>query len=156
MNLNAFSRFLEVRYSPIPTPVKSNSQKRCFLSLPKRYFRFFLVFLAACILVIFVLFDTRQVSENYEIHGNASISIQYPDIPYPEIQLTSPDRSNLPPLYERYRTYEDRVSEWNLKTYGNSNDRYMYISNHATGAGWGNIMQEMVYSTLLASGSGRG
>lgn len=154
--MNAFSRFLEARYSSLPTPVKSNSQQRSFLSLPKRYFRFFLVFLAACILLTFVLLDTRQVYESYEIHRNTSVSIQYPDIPYPEVQLTSPDRSNLPPLYEAYRTYEDRIAEWNLKTYGKANDRYMYISNHASGSGWGNIMQEMVYCTLLASGSGRG
>jgi hypothetical protein len=81
--------------------------------------------------------------------------MRYPD--YPEIQLTSPDKtSDLPPLYEEYRNYEDLLSEWNMKTHGKSGDKYVYVSSHAGGAGWGNIMQEMVFSSLLASGSGRG
>ena len=138
--MNLFRRFLQVGYSPLPTTTKSNSQQMVVLLLPKRYIRLFLLVLAACAVVIFLY---------------ASKPIRPPD--YPEVQLTSPDKaSDLPPLYEEYRNYEDRLSEWSMKTYGKADDRYLYISNHASGAGWGNVMQEMVFSSLLASGSGRG
>jgi hypothetical protein len=152
--MNLFSRFLEVT---LPTTVKSNSRQNVVLLLPKRYIRLFLFFLAVCTLVVFFLYDPPQTRAGIQTYRNASSPTRYPDIPYPEIQLVSPDKSNnLPPLYEEYRNYEDRVTEWNLKTYGKDSDRYVYFSNQAHAAGWGNIMQEMVFSTLLASGSGRG
>jgi len=149
--MNLFSRFLQARYSALPTTAKSNFQQTGFLSLPKRYIRLLLLILA--IYVLFTFFSNPY----RELHVNSSTSTRYPDIPYPKIQLTSPNKTgNLPPLYEEHRDYEDQVSNWNLKTYGKASDRYVYLSSHASGAGWGNIMQELVFSTLLASGSGRG
>jgi hypothetical protein len=150
-NMNLFSRFLQVRYSALPTTTKSGFKQPGLLSLPKRYIRLLLFVLAVC--VLFTFFS----DPNQQLHDHSSASIRYSDIPYPEIQLTSPNKtSDLPPLYEEYRDYEDRVSNWNLKTYGKASDGYIYVSSHASGAGWGNIMQELVFSTLLASGSGRG
>jgi hypothetical protein len=135
----------------LPTTVKSESHQRV---LPKRYIRFLLV-LASCALVLF-FFDPHHALEGGGIHGNVN-SPRYPNIPYPKIQLTSPNKtSDLPPLYEEYRIYEDRVTQWNLNNYGKAGDRYIYVANRGIGAGWGNIMQDMVFNTLLASGSGRG
>jgi len=149
--MNLFSRFLQVRNSTLPTTTKLNFQPTALLSLPKRYIRLLLLILAVCVLFPF-FFNPYQ-----DLHDNSSASIRYSDIPYPKVQLTPPNKSsNLPPLYEEYRDYEDRVSNWNLKTYGKASDGYIYVSHHAFGAGWGNIMQELVFSTLLASGSGRG
>lgn len=154
--MNLFSRFLEVRYSPLPTTIKSNSQQKVVLLLPKRYNRLFLLILVVCSLVIFFWFDRRLSNKNHESYDSIGNPIRYPNTPYPEVRLNPPDTSDLPPLYEAYRDYEDRITEWNLKTYGKQSDRYMYLSSHAMEAGWGNILQEMVFTTLLASGSGRG
>ncbi len=121
--------------------------------LPKRYARF--LFSTTFTLFLFSVI-VHQSFKNYELKGYYKYSTAYPDVPYPEVQLEPDNSQNLPPLFEAYKKYEDAVSEWNIEHYGNENDGYLYFGNLVVGAGWGNFMQEMVTSSLLASGSGRG
>ena len=144
--INIFTKSLQVKY-----PSFRFSSHVC--SLPKRYARF--LFSTTFTIFLFLLI-LHQSFKNHQLKAYFKHPTPYPDIPYPEIQLEPDNSENLPPLFEAYQTYEDAVSEWNIKHYGNQNDRYLYIGNHPVGAGWGNIMQEMVTSSLLASGSGRG
>lgn len=71
---------------------------------------------------------------------------------YPNVRNTPPgvNESGLPPLYEEYRKYEDLLSEQKLEE-APEDARYIFFANHAHGSGWGNVLQEMVFSAMLAS-----
>ena len=120
------------------------------VSIPKKYTR--LVLATIFTTGIFFLIEHWSLRQ----HHFANPGIGYPRVQYPETKLTPDNSENLPPLFHAYRQYEDAVAEWNLEQYGKPEDKYIYISNHAYAAGWGNIIGEMVSTTLLASGSGRG
>ena len=67
---------------------------------------------------------------------------------YPEAQ-DNPVDHNLPPLYEVYAEYEDLISERNIQNY--TSQRYISFENHTHSCGWGNVLQDMVFSALLAT-----
>ncbi|KAF9528894.1 hypothetical protein CPB83DRAFT_813039 [Crepidotus variabilis] len=131
---------------------------KSLLAFPKRYTRLFLLcFFVAALFYIFAPEGNAGSPSTIELAtGNVSGDSNYPPIEYPEPQMTPDNTDNKPPLFKAYRAYEDKVAQWNMEKYGKPSDKYIFVANHAWGAGWGNIMQEMVFHTLLASGSGRG
>jgi len=143
----------EVRFFPL-----SKNRKPSFISpvssIPKRYARLLLATIFSTGIFFLIQHSFQHVTYINEGWQFANSSIGYPR--YPETKLTPNNSENLPPLFHTYRQYEDAVAEWNLGRYGKPGDKYIYLSNHASGSGWGNIMEEMVTGTLLASGSGRG
>lgn len=113
-------------------------------SLPRRYSRIILAILVAC--GFLYTFHGEYLSAKYisEQESTSQLSIAFP-----EVQQDFPD-DGLPPLYEAYRAYEDGVSERILESM-NTTGRYINFANRPTGCGWGNVLQEMVFGSLLAS-----
>ncbi|KAM6496676.1 hypothetical protein JOM56_007149 [Amanita muscaria] len=58
----------------------------------------------------------------------------------------------LPPLYQKYRDHEDSLPHYDLDApYPNGRHaKYLFVANHQFGAGWGNVMQELLLNALLA------
>ncbi|KAF8799245.1 hypothetical protein BYT27DRAFT_7228035 [Phlegmacium glaucopus] len=110
--------------------------------VPKRYSRLLLALVVA--LGIFYFFHAGLLPHRY----NPQVQ------PYPQVLQNAPDKSGLPPLFEAYTEYENHLPQ---QLDDNIAERkYIFVANHAHGCGWGNALQEMVFSTLVASGSGRG
>jgi len=101
--------------------------------LPKRYLRLFFAF---CSVLAFwsLWYATPEPTTTPRL------------VPYPAVEDTP--LINDPPAYERYREYEDALSQQG----GDDLQRrkYLYFANHAWGCGWGNVLQEMLMSALLA------
>ncbi|PPQ65460.1 hypothetical protein CVT24_010791 [Panaeolus cyanescens] len=70
-------------------------------------------------------------------------------IPYPAVQDEPPERRLRPPIYQKYRHYEDLLSRSYLQNKTGA-ERYISFENHAWGSGWGNVLQEMIFNSLLA------
>jgi len=155
---SVLDKMQEVKYFPL-----SDNGKPSFClpvaSIPKKYARLMLATIFTTgIFFLIEHWSLRQHITQKLVHEHqfANSSIDHPLVQYPEAKLTPDNSENLPPLFQAYRQYEDAMAEWNLEQYGKPEDKYIHFSNHAYGAGWGNIMEEMVSTTLLASGSGRG
>ncbi|KAF8159910.1 hypothetical protein B0H34DRAFT_705336 [Crassisporium funariophilum] len=76
--------------------------------------------------------------------------------PYPQPQDAPPrrQRTGMPPLYEAYMDFENHLTK---QVEGNTPARkYIYFANHLTNCGWGNVLQEVIFSSLVASGLDRG
>lgn len=108
--------------------------------VPKRYSRLLLALVAALGVVFF--FDIGLLPHRYKLH------------PYPQVLHTAPDESGLPPLFEAYTEYENHLPQQLDDNFAER--KYIFMANFAYGCGWGNALQEMIYSSLVASGSGRG
>lgn len=111
------------------------------LQVPKRYSRLLLGLLIA--LGFFCFFDTgllfrRDNSRPYS---------------YPQVLRTAPNDTTLPPLYEAYVEYENNLP---LQVDNFAERKYIYMANHVFGVGWNNVLQDMIYSSLVASEAGRG
>ncbi|KAF8167299.1 hypothetical protein B0H34DRAFT_681296 [Crassisporium funariophilum] len=81
---------------------------------------------------------------------------RYGICPYPEPQDIPPriQRTGMPPLYEAYMDFENHLTK---QVEGNTPTRkYIYFANHVASCGWGNVLQETVFSSLVASGLDRG
>jgi hypothetical protein len=133
-------------HPPMNSKISENSIQSCMrLQVPKRYSRLLLAVLVALGFIYF--FDTGLLLRRDNSH-----SLSYS---YPQVLLTAPNNSSLPPLYEAYVEYEN-----NLPQQQQDDDfakrKYIYIGNHIFGLGWNNVLQEMIYSSLAASESGRG
>lgn len=109
--------------------------------LPKRYMR--LVF--AVIFSIAIWCSAQKYIGAQSATGATSVAI---NVPFPQVQEVAD--SELPPLFESYRQYEDDVSEQNIDIQNNT-QRYIFFANQAHGCGWGNVLQEIVFNALLAS-----
>uniref|UniRef100_A0A8H7XVM8 Uncharacterized protein n=1 Tax=Psilocybe cubensis TaxID=181762 RepID=A0A8H7XVM8_PSICU len=120
--------------------------------LPKRYIRM--------IIGIFIISGSLYLSQLQWKFLQATSTEGY-TVPYPDAQDASPFNESapinstippLPPLYERYREYEDDLSVNNLLNHagGIAEGSYIFFANHASGCGWGNVLQEMVFSAMLA------
>ena len=111
------------------------------LQIPKRYSRL-LLSLVITLGFIFFFFDTGLLPRRSNPH------------PYPQVLRIAPDDSGLPPLYEAYTEYEKNLLQQQDDHFAER--KYIFTRNHAYGAGWGNILQEMIHGSLVASESGRG
>ena len=109
------------------------------LQVPKRYSRLLL----ALVIVLGLLSIFRGTSLPSRLY-----------YPYPKILLAAPDENGLPPLFEAYTDYENHLPQQLDVNFAER--KYIFMANHAHGCGWGNALQEMIYSSLVASGSGRG
>lgn len=106
------------------------------MQIPKRYLRLLLVFVVALGFKFFFDLLPRRSDSH----------------PYPQVVRTGLHDSGLPPLYEAYVEYEN-----NLPQQDNVAERkYIFMANHLYGVGWGNVLQEMIHISLVASESGRG
>jgi hypothetical protein len=112
--------------------------------LPKRFTRILLAVLVS--LWVFYFFRSGKPWSSHRVPELAEIGEGIPL--YPKAQ-DSPVDHNLPPLYEAYAEYEDLLSERNIQNY--TSQRYISFENHAHSCGWGNVMQDMVFSALLAA-----
>ena len=102
--------------------------------LPKRYLRTFLVFCS-----VLAFWSLWHSTSNSEPKTKPRL------VPYPAVE--DAPLINDPPVYERYREYEDALS---LRGGDLQQKKYLYFANHAWGCGWGNVLQEMLMSALLA------
>ncbi|EMD32600.1 hypothetical protein CERSUDRAFT_118643 [Gelatoporia subvermispora B] len=75
----------------------------------------------------------------------------------PELVRPKPEPQPLPPLYERFHTYELELPQHDpsLPYPEGRLGRYFYPANHVHGSGWGNVMQEHLMNAYLAYRSGR-
>lgn len=151
-------------YSLLPThsggpdkPSTTANITRLFLS--RRYARFsaLALFTFACLTLV-VPHETPNWLPNTELWPLQSS--EYPPYPVPRDSpppTTTNDTNILPPLYQRYTAYEQSLPQHNdsLPFPEGSDAKFIYFANHAWGAGWGNIMQEMVLDAHLAYASGR-
>ncbi|KAJ3509166.1 hypothetical protein NLJ89_g5362 [Agrocybe chaxingu] len=139
-------------YTLLPTAEQNNAPQKpaeggpscvpsALLNLPKRYTRLIAATLIA--FAIFWFFDVSWFSlRSWERN------------PYPHLQYSAP-LINLPPLYPEYRQYEERLAEETVRN-ANGSEKYMFFANHAYSCGWGNVLQEMIFSELLAVKARRG
>lgn len=112
------------------------------LQVPKRYSRLLLGLLLA--LGFFYFFDTGLLPRRDDSRPYS----------YPRVLLTAPNDTSLPPLYEAYTEYENNLPQQQDDNFAER--KYIYMGNHVFGLGWNNVLQDMIYSTLVASESGRG
>ncbi|KAF7760911.1 hypothetical protein Agabi119p4_10320 [Agaricus bisporus var. burnettii] len=118
--------------------------------LSPRYARFFALVLVLLLCLIFLVpHETRTF-----------LPPSYPSFPTP--QETPPFSFSatddiLPPLYERYTAFQDSFPQHDesLPFPEGSSVKFIYFANQAWGAGWGNIMQQIVMNAQLAYASGR-
>ena len=139
-------------YSKLPTsdghlPLNSNSN-HSFLGLrllvPKRYSRLLLGLLIALLFTVTVLLPRRRYNNSYT-HPSS----------YPQVLHTPPNDTTLPPLYEAYIEYENNLPQQQDDD-NFAEHKYIYMANHVFGLGWNNVLQDMIYNSLVASESGRG
>lgn len=107
--------------------------------VPKRYSRLLYGFVAISGLIFF--FNAGLLHRHNNPH------------PYPQVLLTPSNNRDLPPLFEAYTEYEDHLPQ---QLDESKERKYIFMANHAYGCGWGNVLQDMIYSSLVASESGRG
>jgi hypothetical protein len=112
------------------------------LQVPKRYSRLLLGLLIALGFVFF--FDTGLLFRRNTSHPYS----------YPQVLRTPPSRSSLPPLYEAYTEYENNLPQQQDDKFAER--KYIYMANHVFGIGWNNVLQDIIYSCLVASETGRG
>ena len=145
MNLR-WREYAKLPTSDVHLPMNSKLQENSILGLrlhvPKRYSRLLLGFVMALGFCYF--FDTgllprRDNSRPYS---------------YPRVTRIPPNNTSLPPLYEAYAEYENNLPQQQDDNFGER--KYIFMRNHVYGAGWNNALQEMIYSSLAASESGRG
>jgi hypothetical protein len=110
------------------------------LQVPKRYSRLLVILVVALGFIVF--FDTGFLPRHENSH------------PYPQILHTPPNDSGLPPLYEAYIEYENNLLQQQDDNFAER--KYIFMGNHLYGLGWGNVLQEMIHGSLVASESGRG
>lgn len=105
------------------------------LQVPKRYSRLLVTLVVALGFIVF--FNSAR-------HKNS----------YPRIRHTPPNDSGLPPLYEAYIEYENNLLQQQDDNFAER--KYIFMADHLYGVGWGNILQEIIHDSLVASESGRG
>ncbi|OCH92994.1 hypothetical protein OBBRIDRAFT_387832 [Obba rivulosa] len=68
-----------------------------------------------------------------------------------------PEQKLLPPLYQRFHTYELELPQHDpsLSYPEGRTGKYFWPANHVRGSGWGNVMQEHLMNAYLAYRSGR-
>ena len=144
MNLR-WPEYLKLRtsdgYTHLPlNAMKSENTCLCLrLPVPKRCWRLFLQVGLLIALGFIFFFDTGLLFRRNS---------------YPQVLLTPPSSSSLPPLYEAYTEYENNLPQ---QQDDNSAERkYIYMANHVFGLGWNNVLQDMIYNCLVASEAGRG
>ncbi|PPQ97873.1 hypothetical protein CVT26_013042 [Gymnopilus dilepis] len=142
-----------------PAPSMSGSSSYPACRLPKRYTRLLIATLISGVVLLSLEFDVLSSSVFSNRRRDDDLTISFPSVqdrPPPD------DTSGLPPLYHAYREYEDSLSEKHLveqNTTTGSEDghgRYIFFANHAHTCGWGNVLQEMLFSALLADKAGLG
>jgi hypothetical protein len=75
-------------------------------------------------------------------------------------EITPPSPYDLdlppPPLYEQYTAYQDSFPQHDktLPSPEGSSAKFVYFANQVRGAGWGNVMQQIVMNGQLAYASG--
>ena len=124
-------------YLPLNSKISENNILCLRLQVPKRYSRLLLGLLVALGFIYF--FDTGL------LHRRGKNL-------YPQVLHTPPNGIHLPPLYEAYVEYEKNLPQQQ----DDADRKYIYMGNHVFGLGWNNVLQEMIYSSLVASESGRG
>lgn len=112
--------------------------------LPKRYTRILLAVLV--FLCCFYFFSPERPWSSQRVPELAEIGEEIPLYPKAQDSLVN---HNLPPLYQAYAEYEDLLSERNIQNY--TSQRYISFANHVHSCGWGNVMQDIVFSALLAA-----
>jgi hypothetical protein len=125
--------------------------------LSRRYARLSLVALA--LIVALPLFVPHE-SRSWLVSPRSALPPGYPSHPIPR-EITPPSPYDLdfppPPLYEQYTAYQDSFPQHNetLPSPEGSSAKFVYFANQVWGAGWGNVMQQIVMNGQLAYASGR-
>ena len=144
MRWREYARLVTSDTTKLPLSSKSSEKNNLALRLqvPKRYSRL-LPGLATAL--GFAILFTTSVLLLRRYTGPHS---------YPHVRRTPLNKEGLPPLFEAYSRYECHLPQQQNDDFAAR--KYIFMANHAHGCGWGNVLQEMIYSSLVASESGRG